>query len=232
MEKEYSLSTRKNIKEIDISNKNLEGVLDLKDFVNLEILYCSYNSLTGLDSLEHTKLKKLYCNDNRIRKLNLNFLTLLEDVDCSNNYLDYADLNRSNQVISRKALKLLGTDAADLPKTKTLLSGQTVKQIIQKNQELQKENELLTQLLAMIQDPQPEKINFKHNNSRHEIKIVQSEPDEQQEKLELAFIDELSDKKAEKDTSTKKAIQTEQERRIKQSRRNAQIIVRPKCPPG
>ncbi|RHZ36756.1 leucine-rich repeat domain-containing protein [endosymbiont GvMRE of Glomus versiforme] len=103
LEKQYSLFIRKHIKEIDISARNLTGKLDLKDFESLETLYCSYNSLTKLESLEKTKLKNLYCNDNRITELDLDFLLSLDDLDCSNNYLNYPDLN----LVNRKLVKQL-----------------------------------------------------------------------------------------------------------------------------
>ena len=37
-----------NIKILDISHKNIEGVLDLDKFTNLEELYCDCNKLTTL----------------------------------------------------------------------------------------------------------------------------------------------------------------------------------------
>jgi Leucine-rich repeat (LRR) protein len=102
---QYPSFIRKNIKDINISNLNLEGKLDLKEFKNLETLYCSYNSLTKLESLEKTKLKNLYCNDNRITELDLDFLLELDDVDCSNNYINYPDLNLTNRKLVKQLQK-------------------------------------------------------------------------------------------------------------------------------
>src|SRR5205823_14736950 len=49
LEQNYPLETRSTIKGLNISNKNLKGSLDLKDFINLEQLSCSGNQLTSLD---------------------------------------------------------------------------------------------------------------------------------------------------------------------------------------
>ena len=75
LDKEYPKENRKNITELDIRNEDLEGHLDLKDFTNLEELYCYNNQLTSID---------------------LKGLNQLEIVECPDNYLtnfDYSVLN-------------------------------------------------------------------------------------------------------------------------------------------
>jgi len=37
--------------EIDISNKNIEGILDFTRFTKLTKLYCQYNKISSLDNL-------------------------------------------------------------------------------------------------------------------------------------------------------------------------------------
>ena len=49
----------KSIKQLDLSNKNLEGELDLSDFPNLEELYCSNNQLTNLKFADEKKIAKI-----------------------------------------------------------------------------------------------------------------------------------------------------------------------------
>jgi serine/threonine protein kinase len=79
--------TREEIKELNISYKALEGTLDLTDFKNLEILFCSDNCLANLNLNNCQKLKKIYCKNNQLTTLNLSNLKELEKLDCSDNYL-------------------------------------------------------------------------------------------------------------------------------------------------
>jgi Leucine-rich repeat (LRR) protein len=49
LDQKYPKSIRKNITQLNISKRNLERCLDLRDFVNLERLDCSRNQLTSLN---------------------------------------------------------------------------------------------------------------------------------------------------------------------------------------
>lgn len=53
----YPKEERKGITELDISKKNLEGHLDLSDFVNLEELDCSENELTSINLSNNKKME-------------------------------------------------------------------------------------------------------------------------------------------------------------------------------
>src|SRR5438128_8493194 len=61
----YPKSIRKNITQLNISKRNLEGHLDLREFVNLERLDCSKNRLTSLDISNCSKLAQVvaYLNE-------------------------------------------------------------------------------------------------------------------------------------------------------------------------
>jgi len=48
LEKNYSGKQKSEIESLSFYNENLEGELDLSDFINLETLNCSYNQLTSL----------------------------------------------------------------------------------------------------------------------------------------------------------------------------------------
>ena len=90
----YPKRIRTLIKELYIRKKNLEGELDLRDFVNLEKLDCSWNQLFILKLKGLSKLKEVSCNDN--------FLT---ELDCS--LLDinkFSYLNMSDNNIYEKTL--------------------------------------------------------------------------------------------------------------------------------
>lgn len=60
---------REKVEKLDISYKNLEGDLDLSDFVNLKLLSCSRNKLTFLNLSNCFQLGEINCNDNLLTKL-------------------------------------------------------------------------------------------------------------------------------------------------------------------
>ncbi|RHZ36713.1 protein kinase domain-containing protein [endosymbiont GvMRE of Glomus versiforme] len=62
----YPKEKRKEITGLNICNKNLQGHLDLSDFVNLEELNCYDNQLTSLNLNNCLKLKKLDISDTDI----------------------------------------------------------------------------------------------------------------------------------------------------------------------
>jgi len=66
LDQNYPKNTRKNVKELDISNKNLEGELDLEDFVDLIDLDCSNNKITEIkfSTSNYKNLKNLVVKNN------------------------------------------------------------------------------------------------------------------------------------------------------------------------
>lgn len=88
MDKNYPKNRRKEITELDISEKNLQETLDLSNFVNLEELNCSENQLTSLNLDNCSKLKKLDCSDNQLTELDLSNCNQLYDINCSENGIE------------------------------------------------------------------------------------------------------------------------------------------------
>jgi len=71
-------------------------LLDLNDFVNLEVLDCSNNQLTELKLGNCLQLRLINCSFNKLTTLDLTNLTKLEMIDCADNYLtelNYSSLN-------------------------------------------------------------------------------------------------------------------------------------------
>jgi hypothetical protein len=97
-------SQKKEITKLDISQKNLEGNLNLSDFVNLEVLDCFGNKLTSLNLSNCFKLKEIYCNSNQLADLDLSNYFNLISLNCSNNSLTNLVLPRD--VSSLKELSL------------------------------------------------------------------------------------------------------------------------------
>ena len=74
-----------NAKEINISNKNIEGILDLQVFEELEELYCSNNKITKIINISHN-LKYINCSKNDIVELD-EISNNLTGINCKSNPL-------------------------------------------------------------------------------------------------------------------------------------------------
>jgi len=61
LDSHYPKKKKSEVVELNIFNKNLEGPLDLSDFVNLEELNCSRNKITSLDIRKCSNLVFLSC---------------------------------------------------------------------------------------------------------------------------------------------------------------------------
>ncbi|RHZ36473.1 HET domain-containing protein [endosymbiont GvMRE of Glomus versiforme] len=93
LDKNYPKEGRKNVSKMVARNLNLEGGLDLSDFVNLEILDCLHNKLTSLNISKCPKLFYLQCGMNQITSLSTTNLTNLTEFHCSDNYLTELDFS-------------------------------------------------------------------------------------------------------------------------------------------
>ncbi|CAG8715964.1 25486_t:CDS:2 [Racocetra persica] len=110
LEEEMKKEQRKFTKKLDISKKNLEGHLNLNDFVNLEELDCSFNRLDRLDFEGCSNLKKINCSNNivlseiklpfdgkKLEKINLENNNLSEQgLSCFENFTRLKKLNIGN----------------------------------------------------------------------------------------------------------------------------------------
>jgi len=70
LDKIYPKDKRKEIERLDLCSKNLEGELDLSDFVNLRELDCFFNDkLTSLDLSKNNILERFICFANPLKEL-------------------------------------------------------------------------------------------------------------------------------------------------------------------
>lgn len=97
-----SLKERLNTISLDINNKQLIGILDLTDFINLESLICSNNQLTELDLTNCCNLKLLQANNNKLQQYSL---TSIKDL----NNLERLEL-QGNEEINGSLLHLQGLE--------------------------------------------------------------------------------------------------------------------------
>jgi Leucine-rich repeat (LRR) protein len=81
------------VTEIDISSKNIEGILDFKRFTKLIKLICNNNQIISLDNLSDS-LIELYCNNNQITSLD-NLRSSLQILYCIGNKITSLDNLRS-----------------------------------------------------------------------------------------------------------------------------------------
>lgn len=81
------------IVELDVSNLDIEGSLDLSSFDCLKELYCNDTSITSLNLNNCNNLEKLYCENSDISSLTLPIVSSTEnsklsELSCQNNKID------------------------------------------------------------------------------------------------------------------------------------------------
>ena len=82
--------------KLDLSSKQINGILNLDKFCNLTILYCNQNQITKLDNLPNS-LRELYCYGNKITNLD-NLPNSLTKLNCAWNQITNLD-NLPNSLI-------------------------------------------------------------------------------------------------------------------------------------
>jgi len=97
---------RKKIIELDISNQNLEGELDLSDFLNLQELNCSNNQLTKLSVVNCPKLEMLACHDNLLTNIDLSNNLKLEMLNVGDNNFSEQDLSFLEHLVNLEVIVL------------------------------------------------------------------------------------------------------------------------------
>src|SRR5215213_960686 len=85
---------------LDIRKRNLEGELDLSDFVSLKELNCSDNKLTNLKISKCTKLEKLNCDNNQLTNLNLDRLVNLKMFSAVDNLLQHLNFSLNQAALT------------------------------------------------------------------------------------------------------------------------------------
>ncbi|CAB4388412.1 unnamed protein product [Rhizophagus irregularis] len=89
LDKQYPIKgDRTNLNELKMTNENLEGHLDLSDFINLKKLDCSNNKLTSLDISKNEKLTEIDCSQNNLISLDLSNCLNLKSVTANYNRLN------------------------------------------------------------------------------------------------------------------------------------------------
>ncbi|RGB40275.1 hypothetical protein C1646_663991 [Rhizophagus diaphanus] len=79
-----------------INKKNLDGCLDLSDFINLEKIDCSENQITSLDISKNKLLIDINCSNNKLTSLDLRNCLNIKSVTANCNQLNELKLPDSN----------------------------------------------------------------------------------------------------------------------------------------
>lgn len=77
---------------MECPDRGIASMSDIRDFVNLQRLDCSGNTLTQLDMSYCPRLERLDCSRNRLAALGVNGLRNLTYLDCRDNRLPRLDL--------------------------------------------------------------------------------------------------------------------------------------------
>lgn len=96
--KKFPKKVRKNLKSLEISGKDLEGHLDLREFINLEHLDCYENRITSLDLTNNKNLTCLNSSSNPISELDLNQNEKLAEIHFSYGRVSSIDLSKNKKL--------------------------------------------------------------------------------------------------------------------------------------
>jgi Leucine-rich repeat (LRR) protein len=83
---------------LNFSEKNLEGSLKLKEFINLEKLNCSRNKLDSLNARNLNDLQKLDCQKNKLVSIDCSNCSRLQILDCKKNKLTKLNLTNCSNI--------------------------------------------------------------------------------------------------------------------------------------
>lgn len=88
-----SKQERDNVTEMNLGpnayglGRNIESLKGIEHFQKLELLECSYNKITELDTSSNSALKNLGCNHNQLTQLNVSGNNALTSLTCGDNQL-------------------------------------------------------------------------------------------------------------------------------------------------
>jgi len=80
------------ITSLDVSQKNIRNLTGIENFIALERLICSNNTLTSLNVSRNNKLEILNCKNNQLTSLRLRTNVLLTNLDFGTNQITSIDL--------------------------------------------------------------------------------------------------------------------------------------------
>ena len=115
----------KGVKELYCVQREIQSLVGIDNFVDLEILMCSSNKLTGLDVSKNVNLVYLWCYDNQIVDLDLSKNLNLILIYCHSNLLTtlYLSKNVNLEWLNCQSNKLTSLDLSNIENLKFLFCG-------------------------------------------------------------------------------------------------------------
>lgn len=86
------------VKNIDVSEKNIQSIKGVEFFVDLEELECVKNKISDINVSKNTKLKKLNCEWNELNTLDVTKNIALIELRCGINHLTTIDLKNNKNL--------------------------------------------------------------------------------------------------------------------------------------
>ncbi len=84
------------VTNLNVSNQTIADLTGIEDFTALQLLDCSFNSLSSLDFSSNTALTILYCQNNNLNSLDVSSNTALSLLNCGVNNLSVSGLDISS----------------------------------------------------------------------------------------------------------------------------------------
>ncbi len=120
-DREISIAEAQEVDEINLANRGLSELNDLKCFPNLKFLQCGGNNLTSLDVSKNLQLINLECGQNNLTSLDLSQNLQLSSILCPQNKLASLILPQSELVyLDCSANSLTSLDVSKNTKLKQL----------------------------------------------------------------------------------------------------------------
>ena len=102
---------------IEVSRLNIQSLVGVEHFGNIEQLHCGYNKLQELNIDNNIKLKYLDCNENNLVNLDVSKAKDLERLHCRDNHLSSLDVKNNSKLLalSCELNQLTKLDVSKLP---------------------------------------------------------------------------------------------------------------------
>ncbi|WP_418513392.1 leucine-rich repeat domain-containing protein [Corallibacter sp.] len=98
MDGQVQTSNINGVINLNVSNKNIADLTGIEDFVSLEMLVCSYNTLTQLDLSNNQNLRALHNYANNLSTLDISSNAALTELLISNNQLTSLNITQNTNL--------------------------------------------------------------------------------------------------------------------------------------
>lgn len=90
-----NIDDAKGVKVLNVGFKNIENLVGIEFFIDLETLYCDSNKLINLDLSKNAVLQSLICSNNQLKNIDVSKNGALYNLNCANNQITNLDLSKN-----------------------------------------------------------------------------------------------------------------------------------------